>query len=163
MTLRDVQHEPPDIGDLYRRFSGLVYRRARRFFDDAEAEEVVHEVFLKVMEKIDVFRQQSSPVRWLHRVTTNYCLNRVRDSKRRRELLAEQSPFLKRRATQDPNQADSAFLSDLWRRLPEDLVQIGVYHWVDGMTNPEIANMLGCSPRTVVNRLQALRKAVEAL
>lgn len=152
-----------DIGELYRKYAGVVFRRARRFFDANEAEEVVHEVFVRVLEKGDSFRRESSPVTWLYRVTTNLCLNRIRNAGRRRELLEQETPLLARRTIQAADQANKAFVADLWSKLDKELVIIGIYHYVDGMTNPEIARLIGCSPRTVVNRLQSLRAQVEAL
>ncbi|MBU0552116.1 sigma-70 family RNA polymerase sigma factor [Myxococcota bacterium] len=162
----DTRSDEPrglDIEDLYRRFAPLVFRRARRFYDAHEAEEVVHEVFLQVMDRQHTFRRESSPVTWLYQVTTNLCLNRIRNQGRRAALLREQTPMLQRHAVQDPRQIQHAFLSDLWTKLDADLVAVGVYHFVDGMTHPEIARVLGCSPRTVVNRLQALKAQAAAL
>ncbi len=152
-----------DIGELYRRYASVVFRRASRFFSKTEAEEVVHEVFVKVMEKQSTFKSQSSPVTWLYRITTNHCLNRLRNEGRRRELLEQQTPIIRRRLKEAPNQATNAFLADVWGKLDQELVRVGIYHFVDGMTNPEIARLLGCSPRTVVNRLQALRAQAAAL
>ena len=149
--------------DAAPRHFSVVFRRASRFFSKTEAEEVVHEVFVKVMEKQSTFKSQSSPVTWLYRITTNHCLNRLRNEGRRRELLEQQTPIIRRRLKEAPNQATNAFLADVWGKLDQELVRVGIYHFVDGMTNPEIARLLGCSPRTVVNRLQALRAQAAAL
>ncbi len=146
---------------LYRRFAPVVLRRALAFFDAAEAEEVMHEVFLKTLEK-GGFEGRSSPVTWLYRVTTNACLNRIRDRDRRRDLLAarrdELAPLVR-----GPVQEDRAFLGELWRTLDPELAQIGVYYYVDGMTHDQIAEVVECSPATVRNRLAALKRAAKEL
>ena len=77
-----------DVGELYREWGPMVFRRILRFYDPVEAEEVLHEVFVKVLENSDGFRADASPSTWLYSIATNHCLNRLRNSKRRRELLA---------------------------------------------------------------------------
>ena len=62
--------------------------------------------------------------------------------------------------TADPE--TRAFLKQVWRLLDEELSEIGTYHYVDGLTQAEIADLLGCSRRTVGNRLTTLRATVTA-
>ena len=152
-----------DIGTLYRQYAGSVLRRARRFFREDEAEEVTHEVFMRAMDKLDSFRQAASPMTWLYRLTTNYCLNRVRDQGRRRELLAENSTFLRRQQVQSHQGETSLFLEQLWRTLDPEIAQIGIYYFVDGMTHDQIAGVVGCAPRTVGFRLDKLKQQALAL
>ena len=152
---------PLDVGEPYRRYWDLVLRRPRRFFDQSEAEWVAHEVFTRVMDKHDTFRAEASPANWLYPVTTNRCLNKLRNAGRRCDLLEQQTPFLSRQS--GSNLEGQTYARDLWKRIDPELVQIGGYHHVDGMTNPEIARIIGCSPRTVVNQLQSLREAVRKL
>ena len=47
-----------------------------------------NEVFLKVVEKQSTFRAEAQPTTWLYQMTTNHCLNRLRDRRRRAEKLA---------------------------------------------------------------------------
>ncbi len=95
----------------------------RRFFGDDEAEEVMHEVFMRAFTKIDSFRQAASPATWLYRLATNYCLNRLRDEGRRRELLDLHYPFLRAQQVMGPQQDVQVFVQQLWRTLDEDLAQ----------------------------------------
>ena len=76
-----------DIDILYRRYGPLVLRRARAILGDEEAaQDAAQEVFMRAMTKGHAFRGESSPVTWLYRITTNYCLNQIRDKSRRREI-----------------------------------------------------------------------------
>jgi RNA polymerase sigma-70 factor (ECF subfamily) len=161
------KRSPPafDVAELYKRFGPLVLRRGRRFLGDAEAEEVLHEVFLKALERGHEFRGESSPSTWLFRVTTHLCLNRRRDQKRRAELLERHGPTVWAEELRQRSGSESAeartFLNKLWRTLPEELAMIGVLYWVDGLTTAEIGRMLGVSDRTVANRLTALQEAAK--
>ena len=61
-----------NLEDLYRRYGPSVLRRARTLLgNDADAQDAMQEVFMKVMRSSDDFRGAASPMTWLYRVTTN--------------------------------------------------------------------------------------------
>lgn len=146
-----------DMDALYRQYAGMVLRRVRRFFGESEAEEVVHEVFLRAMEKGESFRGDASPSTWLYHMTTNHCLNRLRNQKRRRSALNINAdlPWLKPAAVTDSE--TSVFLEQLWSQLDDEAIMIGTYYFIDGLSHDEIARIVGVSRRTVGNRVEALR------
>ncbi|TNF38405.1 MAG: sigma-70 family RNA polymerase sigma factor [Deltaproteobacteria bacterium] len=145
-----------DVEALYRRFGPAVLRRVRRFVPEAEAEETVHEVFLKVLERLASFRADASPATWLYRLTTNHCLNRARDDARRRELLAAHgAPTWQEREAAAPDVR--VFLDELWRSLDPELAEIGVFYFLDGLTTAEIARVVGVSDRTIAARIKRLQ------
>lgn len=145
-----------DVGRLYADHSARVFRWTLRFFDSEEAEEVVHEVFVKVLEHIDGFRADASPTTWLYRMTTNHCLNRLRNANRRTELWQQHQlavPIPHAHVDLD----SLTFLRQFWRQLPDALIFVAYHYFIDGMTHAEIARIVGCSPRTVGHRLDRLR------
>ncbi len=152
-----------DLDALYRTYAPMVLRRARRFFDAQEAEEVVHEVFLRAVEKAHTFRAEASPSTWLYQMTTNHCLNRLRNSQRRRQarLVHGDNPWEMPVAPADGE--TTALLDQVWRRVDPDLLAVGVHYYVDGLSHAEIARIIGVSRRTVGNRVTELQKAVRAL
>ncbi len=156
MTSRTSRPSTIDVGELYQRHAAMVLRRVLRFFPRDEAEEIVHEVFIKVLEQIDGFRGEASPTTWLYRLTTNHCINRARDRGRRAELWREHGLWFTRTIHTDEQEAAS-FLSQFWRELDDETLAIGVHYFVDGLTHAEIARVHGCSRRTIGNRLDALR------
>jgi len=154
--LRDAT--PTDVGRLYAEHSARVHRWTSRFFPRDEAEEVVHEIFVKVLERIEGFRNDASPTTWLYRLTINHCLNRLRNATRRAELWQEQgsaAPWLV--PTSAADQEPRTFLQQFWRQLDDELVTVAFHYFVDGMTHAEIARIHGCSARTVGNRIERLR------
>ncbi len=124
---------------------------------------MMQEVFLHVMEKIDSFAEQSALSTWLYRVTTNFCLKRVYKTGRRQELWREMHQDLVPPSYQASNQEAAAQLQQIWHRLPQELVHIGIYHYRDGLSHAEIARILDVSRRTIGNRLEELSAKLAAL
>lgn len=74
--------------DLYEQHARYVYYLAwRTVGDPALAEDITHDVFLKVFRKLDQFRGQSSLRTWLYRVTINHCRN-VQGAWQQRNILS---------------------------------------------------------------------------
>jgi len=55
--------------------------------DEQAALDAMQEVFIRALRAGSEFRSDASPMTWLYRITTNYCLNAIRDNARRGELL----------------------------------------------------------------------------
>ncbi len=163
--LDETDRAPPadlDLAALYRQYAPLVLRRVRRFVGPQEAEEVVHEIFLRALEKRDTFRSESSPVTWLYTLTTRHCLNRIRNSGRRRELLDVHAGAIPAQAPMGASAEARLFLQQFWKTLDDEVALIGIYYFVDGLTHAEIAKLVGCSPRTVGYRIQQLQAQAQA-
>lgn len=79
--------EPAEFAELYQTHSRAVYYLALRYLGDPQkAEDVTHDVFLKVYRKFSEFRGESSWRTWLYRITINHCHN-VRQSWHSRNLI----------------------------------------------------------------------------
>lgn len=140
-----------DVSALYATHGHVVLRRARQILnDEAEAQDVLQEVFMSFLNAPAQFAGSSSVTTFLYSASTNRCLNRLRDGKNRERLLRGQ-------ATTEAIDARSEHLvqmRQLLARLPEELAEIVVYYHLDEMTHEEIADQLGCSRRQVGNLLE---------
>ncbi|MCB9675495.1 MAG: sigma-70 family RNA polymerase sigma factor [Alphaproteobacteria bacterium] len=145
-----------DLSALYKEHGRLVLRRIRRFYRAEQAPDVLHEVFARAIEKADTYRGEASPIAWLYGLTTRHCLARLRDERRRRELLEEVGEVPWTCPITEPTTEARVFLAELWRRVDPELAQIGVYYYLDGMSQADIGELLGVTGRTVSNRLQQL-------
>jgi RNA polymerase sigma-70 factor (ECF subfamily) len=143
------------LTEFYRAYGPAVKRRARILLGNEQAaEDALHEVFMRVIQHGDAFRGESSPMTWLYRITTNHCLNIIRDSNNRRRLLRAQGT----QAGAVPPQAEAQLaFHQILARLPDELREIAVYYYVDEMNHDEIATLLGVSRRTIGNRLTQFR------
>lgn len=76
-----------EFAELYETHSKAVYYLALRFLADPQkAEDVTHDVFLKVYRKLGEFRGDSSIRTWLYRITINHCQN-LRQSWHNRNMV----------------------------------------------------------------------------
>lgn len=148
-----------ELGPLYDRYRGLIERRLRRFVAPEIADELTNEAFAIAMTRSDQVHGDSI-VPWLYQVATRLGLHHVRDTKRRHALLEAHGPPAWAVGPHESPVEARVFLGQLWASLDEDLTEIGVYHYLDGMSHAEIARLLGCSRRTVGNRLSTLTTLV---
>jgi len=156
--------KPPDheeIAALYRRYGPMVYGRCLSFLgSEADARDALQEVFVRVLRGAASFRGRARLSTWLYRITTNLCLNRLRDRRPGVPLHEVELP-----AARDPERR--AVVRDLLRRLarqrrPGEL-EIAIYYFVDGLTQEEIVEVTGLSRRTVGKRIKAFRAATRTL
>ena len=103
---------------------------------------------------------EPTPTGWLYRVTTNICLNRLRDRNRQEALLATKYAV---NDVVSPLGEARTIVSQVLQRVPEELQEVAIYFFVDELSYDEIAPLLGVSRRTVSNRLAAFRALVAGL
>ena len=152
------------VDELYERYGAVVYRRAKKLLGDEHAAwDAVQEVFVRTLKHARRFRREASPTTWLYRITTNYCLNVLRDSARHsRKLQVEVGPRTSA-AESVPHPDLRLTIVKVLSRLPRELGEIAVYHHVDRMSHEEIAAVIGVSRRTVGNRLKEFQERALAL
>jgi RNA polymerase sigma-70 factor (ECF subfamily) len=115
------------------------------------AEDATQEVFLRVLRHIQSAPDERAALAWIYRISTNYCLNRLRDARRDAEPVDD----LPERAGEhlESEILDRDLALRLVLRVPERLRAPAVLHYVDGLEQAQVARMLGVSRRTIINRL----------
>ncbi|HEX8245674.1 MAG TPA: sigma-70 family RNA polymerase sigma factor [Longimicrobium sp.] len=127
----------------------------------ADAEDVLHDVFVGLPEALRRYAERGSFGAWLRRVAARTALMRLRSGRRRREVDLEQA------GERSVEPADGGAVRDLWRavaELPDGLRAVFVLKEVEGHTHAEVASLLGITPGASEVRLhRALRKLRERL
>jgi RNA polymerase sigma-70 factor (ECF subfamily) len=146
-----------EVAEAYREFGRQVMRRCRRILRDASAaEDATQEVFLKLWRYGQSFRVAECKLGWLYRVADHCCFNELRRRKTRRE-----QPEAAERAVAAPAREvaeDRQLASRLLARLPERVQQVAILHYVEQMTQDEIAAATGWSRQTIHKKLQLVRQ-----
>lgn len=140
------------LAELYRRYGPSIYARCRRLLrDDVAAEDATQEVFLRVLKHIESAPSDQAALAWIYRISTNYCLNHIRDRSRQAEPVDELPELVGEHP--EPPMIDRDLAMRLLNRAPENLRAPAVLYYVDGLEQAQVAEVLGISRRTVINRL----------
>ena len=85
--------DPLEAEALVDRYGERIYRVARRMTrSDADAEDVVQNTLLKILQKADSFRGDSDPMGWIYRITVNEARELHRRRGRRPTVSLDQLP-----------------------------------------------------------------------
>ncbi|MFI0895297.1 RNA polymerase sigma factor SigM [Streptomyces sp. NPDC020983] len=85
LLARHVAGEPDAFGELVRRHRDRLWAVALRTLGDREeAADAVQDALVSAFRSAHTFRGQSAVTTWLHRITVNACLDRVRRAAARR-------------------------------------------------------------------------------
>lgn len=136
-----------DPGALARRYAPAVYRLAyARTGSRADAEDVMQEVFLRLLKARPVFSSQDHAKAWLLRVAANCANDLFRLPWRRREApLADDLPA--------PEAPETGSVTEAVLSLPARYrIPIHLYYYED-LSVAEIARTIGKSEGTVKSRL----------
>jgi RNA polymerase sigma-70 factor (ECF subfamily) len=161
---------------LYKLHSGRVYALCLRMMkgNASEAEDLTQEAFLRVFRKIGTFRAESAFSTWLHRMTFNLVLMRLRkktvaemDSlEETNDQEEETGRLLKKIGRPDPRLSgllDRVNLQRALNQLPLGYRSIFLLHDVKGYEHNEIADMLGCSIGNSKSQLHKARAILRRL
>jgi RNA polymerase sigma-70 factor (ECF subfamily) len=153
-----------NIEEYYTRYGPMVLRRCRQLLRDEEkALDAMQEVFTKLM--ISQKRLKGIyPSSLLFRISTNVCLNMIRDQRSHRSIDNDSKDLLIQLASYEKEE-DRLILRDLLDRLfhkeKQSTREIATLHFVDGMTLQEVADEVGLSLSGVRKRIRELKARIK--
>jgi len=137
---------------LYRQYGPYIYARCVRLLGDrSSAEDATQETFMRVHRHLHRAPDPGEALAWIYRIATNYCLNEIRDRKKRPR--AEQGIPELFDDNVEAVLANRDVVARIVQRSPAKLRAPAWLHHVDGLDQGEVARVLGISRRTVLNRL----------
>jgi len=150
------------IADLYASYFQAIYEHCRRFLQStASARDATQETFVRVMAHGVSLVLDEGAIRYLYRVSTNVCLNMLNKQKMQNRavaVLAINTTYVRWN-----DFADREFVFAVLARCGEGGAQVAIMHYVEGMSQIEIAEVLGITRRTVFNRLRKLSHIARVL
>jgi len=159
--LRRVRAGDPDgIGELYDRHAGALYRTAFRLTGSrADAEDLVHDLFVGLPEALRRYEERGNLGAWLTRVVVRLAFMRARADRRRRIAPILEAQHIAGTGRAD-GRLDRAEVYAAVRALPAGLRAVFTLKQVEGFSHEEIGRMLGIS--TGASRVR-LTRAVQLL
>ena len=167
LLARYAQGDPTAAQELTRRHAGRVLGLAWRMLDDrTEAEDVAQETLIRlwrIAPDWEVGRAQVST--WLYRVASNLCTDRLRKRGQARVGLddvaepVDPAPSAERALL---DQARDAALQSALSRLPDRQRQAVILRHIEGLTNPEIGEVMDISVEAVESLTARGKRALAA-
>src|SRR6516164_4761261 len=159
---------------LYQLHGRRVYALCLRMVSNpADAEDLMQEAFLQLFRKISTFRGESAFSTWLHRMTVNVVLMRLRKKSLPTDSLEEtldpdQEKGIAKRDLGAPDlrlsgAVDRVNLERSIEKLPPGYRTVFVLHDVQGYEHNEIADIMGCSVGNSKSQLHKARTRLREL
>lgn len=168
LVSRVLAGESAEFETLMRRNNRRVYRVARAVLhDDAEAEEVAQEAYVRAYQHLDQFQGRASFATWLISIAFHEALARVRKRARQQEIDAmdessrDSLPELSVRNGSPEQNASTSEIAGLLEvsidSLPDKYRQVFMLRDVEEMSTADTAACLGISEENVKVRLHRAR------
>jgi RNA polymerase sigma-70 factor (ECF subfamily) len=154
-----------------RAYQDMVFTTAARLLgNDAQAEDIAQEVFLRAYAHFGQLRTSPSRGGWLKTVTTNLALNHLQRYRRRWRLFSEMSPADDAPDPEPPaqdaplselgTQQQRALLEEAIRTLPAGQRTALVLYHFEELTYQEISARLGASLAKIKTDIRRARLAL---
>ncbi|WP_460941718.1 RNA polymerase sigma factor [Spirosoma daeguense] len=147
---------------IYERYCDKVYRKCLSFMKDpVRAEDLTHDIFLKLVVKLSSFREQAKFSTWLYSITYNHCTDQLRSPYLRKEVYVDEGwerldvgneDELAELAEMETQQLERAI-----QRLAPDEQSILLMKYQDDISIREIATISGLTESAVKMRLKRSR------
>jgi RNA polymerase sigma-70 factor (ECF subfamily) len=151
-----------NVEKYYKLYGPLVLRRCRHLLGDEEkALDAMQEVFVKLVLNQKRFKDDY-PSSLLYRITTNFCLNIIRDQRLSCSIGGED--ILAKIADLDEKENNAivnSLLEYVFRREKRSTREIAVMFYIDEMTLREVALESGLSVSGVRKRLRQLKERLK--
>jgi RNA polymerase sigma-70 factor (ECF subfamily) len=180
LLARAAAGDGESLETLMGRHASRIYRLAYGITRNAaDAEEVVQDVFLQIVQKGQDFEGRAALSTWIYRITTNVSLNKRRG--KRRELETSLDELLPRYRADGHREGERSYLVSDWSGTPERELLAGesrrtleaaldclpdhyravlVLKDVEELSNEEVAQVVGDTVAAVKTRLHRARMAL---
>lgn len=157
-----------DFGQLYDRYSQKVYHKCISFVKDLDlAQDLTHDIFLKVFVSLSRFNHQSRFSTWLYSVTYNFCVDYIRKNSKVRqegeEALANVADTNDSAEERELMQMEAQRLQRVLDTIPVKDKMILLMKYQDEMSVQDIMAAMEVAESAVKMRLKRARqRALEA-
>lgn len=150
-----------EFDDIYVTHYTKMFRLCRGYFcgDTALASDATQEIFLKVWENLDSFRNESSVSTWIYRITVNTCLLYLRKSSSRKEIRTDIMPQIVLETYSNEKEEKLQKMYQCIEKLQE-VNRLIILMTLDSMAYPEISKVIGITEETLRVRIHRIKKSL---
>lgn len=146
------------ISDLLDKYSDMVLRIAYTYLKNrADAEDIVQDVFLRIIDKKPSFNEESHEKSWLIRATINMCKNKVNMFWNKNKCSIDD---VQEFAVSDKYNTDTSVFQAVMALGEKYRVVVYMYYY-EGYSTPEIADVIGKNETTIRSLLHRARNKLK--
>jgi len=151
-----------ELTRAYRVYFPLLVRKCARMLGDGhEAQDIAQETFIRFSRSELLTADTRTVTAWLYRTSTRLAIDRLRV--RRRETDDSAIAHALSRDAPDHTVELRALLHTLLTGVPEAELEAALLSRVDGLTQPEIADVMGIHERSVRRLLVRFDRRLESI
>ena len=123
------------------------------------ASDAAQEIFIKVWEKLETFRNESSVSTWIYRITVNTCLLYLRKSSSKKEIRTAIQPQVISETDSNEKEEQLQQMYLCIQKLEETNKMI-ILMTLDGLSYQEIAEVIGITEEALRVRIHRIKKSL---
>jgi RNA polymerase sigma-70 factor (ECF subfamily) len=145
--------------ELYQKYSQVLYGICLRYSkNEADAEDLLQDSFIKIYENIKYFKSQGSFEGWLKRITINNCINFYKKTLSKKEISSDEYDVQDSVKEDIFSKLETEEILKLIQGLPEGYRMVFNLYVIEGYKHYEIAEILGISENTSKTQLLKAKK-----
>lgn len=150
---------------LYERYADKVYRKCLSFVKDpARAEDFTHDIFLKLITSLPSYKETAKFSTWLYSITYNYCVDKVRTTKKLAEdELDEEFDLEDPEDDTELREIEAQRLRKALDKVSTDEKAILLMKYQEDLSIKEIADLFGVTESAVKMRLLRAKEKVKKI
>ena len=154
--------DKPDIETLYKNMHDrLCLFICSRMGYEAEAEDILQDVFLRIHTHLDTVREMDKLESWVYQVARNSIIDYYRS--RRRFVELQDQPVEEEKPEEEPDLNMALYIRDLVEALPEPYHQAIILTEYEGLSQKDMAERLGISISGAKSRMQRARQKIKEM
>jgi len=150
--------------EIYRQYGRKLYGLCLRMSgNEADAEELMQEIFVILLKKIKTFRGEASFSTWLYRIGVNTCISHLRKGRIKSVPLPDEMDSSAAVGVAPPPMAQHEGLERAIAELPAGYRAAVIMHDVQGFNHKEIAAILGITEGASKSQLFKARRKLRGM
>jgi RNA polymerase sigma factor (sigma-70 family) len=144
-----LRHEAPAQRRLYECFAPQLMAVCYRYASDqAMAEDILQEGFVKIFQNLHRYQDQGSLEGWMRRIVVNTAIDQLRRRKRQQGEIELNETIVDAQVEDAIDHLEAEFLLNLIQQLPEGYRLVFNLYAIEGYSHAEIAKQLNISEGT---------------
>ncbi len=155
-----LENKPGAIAELYKRYGPVLYGICLRYASSKEeAEDWLHDGFVRILKGLNHFRSEGSFEGWLKRIMVNTAINHYhKKQSNMNQVDIDSQAGMVGNEVDLLDQMSANELMTLIQKMPEGYRQVFNLYAMEGFQHKEISEMLGISVSTSKTQFLKARK-----